>query len=204
MRVTRPIVGLDPSLSGLAIAVSGGEIQELKTRPSGREVHARLCRFELLTAAVAEELPQRSIVFIEGYSFGSKGSSGVTLGEFGGVLRLSLIRLRHTLVEVAPATLKKFATGKGNAKKPAVVSALTKRFGEVFDTDNQADAFGLMKLGEYALGALDSADLTKPQRAAVDAIVLPPTLSLVAGGASPAAPSEGTAGDEGSLGGTAA
>lgn len=53
---------------------------------------------------------------------------------------------------VWPATLKKWTTGKGNAKKPAVVAAVNERFGPPFVTDdNEADAIALL---EYARAEL--------------------------------------------------
>ena len=51
----------------------------------------------------------------------------------------------------SPAELKKFATGKGNANKAAMIAAVSKRWGPTSD-DNEADAIALMHLAltEYA------------------------------------------------------
>jgi Holliday junction resolvasome RuvABC endonuclease subunit len=51
----------------------------------------------------------------------------------------------------SPAELKKFATGKGNANKAAMVAAISARYGPVSD-DNEADAIALLHLAlsEYA------------------------------------------------------
>lgn len=40
-------------------------------------------------------------------------------------------------------TIKKFATGKGNAKKKAMIAAVAERWGLITDDDNEADAFAL-------------------------------------------------------------
>lgn len=44
---------------------------------------------------------------------------------------------------VPVGTIKKFATGKGNASKDAMIAAVAKRWGLVTDDDNEADAFAL-------------------------------------------------------------
>ena len=56
------------------------------------------------------------------------------------------------MIECPPALLKKFATGKGNAPKPLVVSELTKRYGRVFRSDDEADAYGLLMLALVVTG----------------------------------------------------
>jgi Holliday junction resolvasome RuvABC endonuclease subunit len=57
-------------------------------------------------------------------------------------------RIEHAAVH--SATLKKFATGKGNADKPAMVAAVARRWKAVID-DNEADAIALF---HYALAEL--------------------------------------------------
>src|SRR3990167_3659041 len=86
-------------------------------------------------------------IFIEGYSFGSNmpGKNGTV--EFGGLLRWHLVDLAPRVYEVAPTTLKKFVTGKGNAKKEQILAHVQKRWGEMFETNDAGDAFGLYKLG---------------------------------------------------------
>jgi len=56
--------------------------------------------------------------------------------------------IEHTAVY--PSTLKKFTTGKGNAKKPDVLAAVCRRWKAVTD-DNEADAVALL---HYALEEL--------------------------------------------------
>jgi len=45
---------------------------------------------------------------------------------------------------VHPATVKKWATGKGNSKKPEMQAEAGRRAGREFDSDDEADAFLLM------------------------------------------------------------
>lgn len=55
-------------------------------------------------------------VFIEGYSHGSTGKH-LEIAENCGLLKYKLFREGVDFVTVPPTTLKKFATGKGNADK---------------------------------------------------------------------------------------
>jgi hypothetical protein len=56
------------------------------------------------------------IVYIEGYSMGSKGQV-FHIAENTAILKHYFHRTGIEVIEVAPTTLKKFATGKGNATK---------------------------------------------------------------------------------------
>jgi len=59
-------------------------------------------------------------VMIEGYSMGSTGSRVFNIGEHGGVLKHKLYKEDIKFDVIAPTSVKKFATGKGNAKKSAM------------------------------------------------------------------------------------
>jgi len=164
------VVGIDASLTGLAICVANDVdvlLQvEFTSKPAkslrGRfERYQRLC--DQVVAALAPYRGDIDAIGLEGYNFGSQTSS-TTLGEFGGQLRAALLRTANVL-EVSPSTLKQFAAGKGNAKKLEVVSALSHRYGRQFRTDNEADAFGLAQLMLCAIGAATPA--TEAQRKAV-------------------------------------
>ncbi len=62
---------------------------------------------------------------LEGYGHGmARGYALTQLGELDGVIRTALFEAGVPFVEVAPATLKKYATGRGNATKPRVPAKL--------------------------------------------------------------------------------
>lgn len=48
--------------------------------------------------------------------------------------------------------IKRFATGKGNAKKPQMVEAAKKRFGYTGDNDNIADALWILAVAKNEFG----------------------------------------------------
>ncbi len=158
--IERTVLAIDASLSGFAIAlhIPGMPLfeRELKTSPA-TSVRARIERYMKLADPAVELARQHqpALCVIEGYSFGSQDRGLRDIAELGGILRLKLLPHCDAVIECAPASLKKFATGKGNGKKAAVVSALAKRYDREFRTDNQADAFGLLQLGLCMLGCVE-------------------------------------------------
>lgn len=156
------VVGIDPSMSGFAVAVSDARtvlIEEMKTKPAPT-LRGRFARYAKL-AGYASSIVYRhqpSLVLIEGYSYGAKGAATLSLAELGGVVRQRLLAHAMPVIEVPPSVLKKFATGRGNAGKAEVVSALSKRYDREFRTDNEADAFALAMLGLVAMGVVSHAN----------------------------------------------
>lgn len=157
----RTAIGLDPSLTGLAICciAEDGTVRETvlaKSPPHGPTIGSRVSRFRKLANSASDWLLQHAApgpLLIEGYSFGSNGSAVLTLAEFGCYLRVKLLASGFTPTEVAPGTLKKFCTGKGVGDKVAIAASLARRYDRDFPGgDNQADAFGLAKLCACVLG----------------------------------------------------
>lgn len=161
------VMGLDLSLTstGYSCGERLGNLPVVKER--GPERLNSLCFF--LIVIVAEEKPD--LVVIENYSFGSRNSQAHAIGEWGGVVRVALWRLGVPYVEVPPTCRAKFATGKGNASKGEVMSAVSARTGIVWSgtgADDRCDAWileemGLAKFGEarYEWPALNLSALDK-------------------------------------------
>lgn len=164
------IVGLDLSLTSTGVATPSGT-QTVKSRAKGME---RL--YELRRAALDYAMdPERAgLVVIEGYSMGTQrqASHAHALGELGGVVRLALWERGLPYVDVPPATLKRFATGKGNAPKDQVLVAAVKRSGIEFATNDEADAWWLRALACEAYGE-PIVDVPAAQRAVVSAVSWP-------------------------------
>ncbi|MDQ2782217.1 MAG: hypothetical protein M3Y26_06735 [Actinomycetota bacterium] len=133
------VVGLDLSLTATGLARANGTFT-LKTTKRGMD---RLNWFRYYLAAEAQGA---DLVAIEGYAFG-RPNQACHLGELGGVVRLELWRADIPYVDIPPATVKKYATGKGNASKGMVLEAASKRSGLDFaGDDNRADAWWLRAL----------------------------------------------------------
>ena len=86
------------------------------------------------------------IVMVEGYGYANKHTL-VPLVTIGTVLRYFLWQNDTPWVEVAPPSLKKFVTGKGNAKKEMILKEVFKRWGHDLPTNDEADAVGLAYMG---------------------------------------------------------
>lgn len=96
-------------------------------------------------------------VFLEDYAFSSKGMV-FKLGELGGIIKYIIRnKLKLPIYRVAPTTLKKFTTGKGNANKEQMMNSIFQTYGLSFVDDNIADAYALARYGLHALtkGGLD-------------------------------------------------
>ena len=97
-------------------------------------------------------------VFIEGYSFGSKGQAIFQIAENCGILKYRLQELKFDYETIVPSVVKKGATGKGNADKDMMYEAFVKEtkldLKKLFDTDKVgnpisdiADSYFIQKVG---------------------------------------------------------
>lgn len=73
--------------------------------------------------------------------------AALKLGELAAIVKLELYeRDKIFPLQVAPMTLKKFASGKGNSKKQEMLMQMYKRWGVEFSDDNAADSYALARL----------------------------------------------------------
>lgn len=88
--------------------------------------------------------------------------AALVLGELSATVRLAIYdhyegNLKFPL-KVPPMTLKKYAAGKGNAKKQEMLLQIYKRWGIEFNDDNAADSYALARLvSGNADGAIEKA-----------------------------------------------
>lgn len=149
MSVDKRVVGLDLSLTGTGIAHPDGTTETIRTKHRGCErlIHIR----DHITAAIWPHRVPANLVVIEDYAYSRAAAHSHELGELGGVVRVALHERGIPFVCVGPSSLKKFATGKGNADKHAMRIAAYKTADLEFDDDNQCDAAWLRWMGLYAL-----------------------------------------------------
>ena len=147
-------VGMDPSFNGFAIIVLDKDAniieQRLIASNTKAEIEDRLIELE----AGYEFIPNINClhsVFLEGPAFLANGKFALQMGALHFMIRLMLKRKGVNYHVIAPGTLKKFVTGKGNAKKDLILLKVYKKWGVEFENDNLADAYGLarMALEEY-------------------------------------------------------
>jgi len=116
--------------------------------------------FHVLGRHISPKIGFRSInkIFIEGYSFGSKGQGLFQIAENCGILKYRLMDSHIPYETIVPSVVKKGATGKGNADKDKMYEAFCKdtktNLKKVFDTEKVGnpisdivDSFYIAKLG---------------------------------------------------------
>lgn len=143
-------VGLDLSLTS-----TGMSVEDRRTVIATKNKGAQ--RLFDISQRIADEMTcvVNPVAMIEGYSFASRNSHAHAIGELGGVVRLRLWHMNIPYVEVPPTCRAKFATGKGNAGKGEVMSAVSARTGIVWSgagADDLCDAFLLEEIGLLHLG----------------------------------------------------
>lgn len=136
------VMGLDLSITAPGIALPDGTTYTIKT--NAKDGDRRLQHIvDNIGVALGEDNEDGirdaiDLVVIEDLPTHAK-SAGIT-GMVHGAVRLRLIDFGTPYVLITPATLKAFATGKGNADKTAMAIAALKRAGREFGDDNQVDA----------------------------------------------------------------
>lgn len=121
----------------------------IKSKPGGKkpsdEIERIIAIVDKIAALVDEYQPQ--IVAIEGMAFMAKGTSLVQLSGLNYMLRAELLERKIPFVIVAPTSLKKFVTNKGNAQKDQMMLETYKRWGVSILDNNECDAYGLAQVG---------------------------------------------------------
>jgi Holliday junction resolvasome RuvABC endonuclease subunit len=135
------IVGLDLSLTATGIAHTDGQTETVQSRTAAGDMRLLLIRGAVIDAvqdgcdlAVIEDLPTHA------------HGAGIT-GMVHGAVRSLLLLQGTPYALVPPATLKKYAVGKGNAAKPDMRMALYQRASLDMRDDNQVDAWWLRAAG---------------------------------------------------------
>jgi crossover junction endodeoxyribonuclease RuvC len=173
------IIGLDLSLTATGVADSHGAPQLIKPRTKGHE------RLEQIAGAVDSIVlvgntmsDTADLVVVEGPSFGSEGSAYHQLAGLWWLITHNLWTARIPYAVVSPQARAKYATGKGNAGKDAVLAAVVRRFPALEVNDNNvADAVVLMAMGCDRAG-VPLVDMPAVNREALAKVDWPPLLCL--------------------------
>lgn len=150
------VIGIDPSLTATGIADSDGELSTVRAHFRLKDGRLRSIYKAVMDVAdaAAHDLPDvdnpDARAVIEDLPKQAMGA-GIT-GMVQGVVRLALIENGVPYIKIPPATLKKFATGKGNADKAAMRVAWQQYSGIDNPDDNQVDAAFLRLIGLHLSG----------------------------------------------------
>ena len=143
MAKTKTLVGIDYSLTSPAVCIDNGNLMfyylTSKKKWTGiisedifgykhKEWKDPIERFTNISDFVMDILLQcyNPQIFIEGYSYGSKGQGLFQIAENCGILKYRLLEKGYSYNTVVPSVVKKGATGKGNADKDMMYEAFVK------------------------------------------------------------------------------
>jgi Holliday junction resolvasome RuvABC endonuclease subunit len=161
-QVMKTIVGIDYSLTSPAICINYngdlmfyyltnkkkyiGQMSNYIIGYEHQEYDTPIKRFSQISDWVIKKIHTLQFnlnnslqVFIEGYSFGSKGQAIFQIAENCGILKYRLQELNIKYETIVPSVIKKFATGKGNADKDMMYDSFYKEtkmnLKKIFDTE---------------------------------------------------------------------
>lgn len=157
-------IGIDLSLTGTGICILENEkivdTKLIKSKKEGDTPTDEIIRMYSIVEEVVEEFLiynskeeiSVDLVLLEGISYMSKNTTALSqLSGLSYMVRSELFRNDIPFVIVAPSSLKKFITGKGNSPKDIIMMEIYKGWGETITDNNKADAFGLAMIGQYLL-----------------------------------------------------
>jgi Holliday junction resolvasome RuvABC endonuclease subunit len=144
------VIGIDPGLqhTGYSYMVGGdlvhGRFSSGTKRGPKRLSHMR-DEFDALLYGASYHMDGLDLIVYEDYSMGSRGNT-FHIGELGGLYKTLAYDQGRDVLLVPPPSLKLFL-GKGNLSKEQVRAAVLVQYGFAFETDDEADAFTLMAMG---------------------------------------------------------
>ena len=146
-------VGVDHSFNGTAIIVIDKEgciVENILYKSKGNNDVEKLIDIENKISFVPNIISLER-VYIEAPSLHSKGTNALQMGALHYMIATYLHKHKVNYKAIEPTKLKKFATGKGNAKKELMLLNVYKKWGISFENNNSADAYSLarMALEEY-------------------------------------------------------
>jgi len=149
-QIMQTIIGIDYSLNSPAICIADTSFEFEKcqfyfltskkkhignfgkniTGYEHKEYKNAIERFKNLSDFILHCLEKTSLkktIFIEGYSFGSKGQAIFQIAENCGILKYRLDYEKDFIYDtIVPSVVKKFASGKGNADKEKMYDSFKK------------------------------------------------------------------------------
>lgn len=163
-------LGLDLSLTHTGVCtIEDGKLIEswsIKSKPVGPKPADELKRLQTIVDTISERgvvAQSHDMVVIEGLAFMARNTTAlVQLAGLNYMVRAMLAYMGAPFVIVAPSSLKKFITGKGNGDKNIMLMEVYKQYGHTFLDDNECDAFCLALIGQAVVD--NKMKLTVPQK----------------------------------------
>lgn len=162
-------VGIDPSTKTgfVALDENGQVLRAKELRGVGEDDPKRMTT--LIDEVIAHIRKEEDFIVIEGFGFASQ--QAIQLGGIGWGIRMALFRRGIQYIDASPSQVKKFATGKGNAKKEAMILPIYKHWGFEHPSDNVRDAYVMAQIAKALKQSPDN--LYKYQQEVLKAILKP-------------------------------
>jgi len=143
-------VGLDPSINATGVVILDDcaniiEQRIFSVKDEDKLFERSLIKYEEEISFISRIL-NLGAVYIEGPSYQSAGQAILQMGAIHFLTRVYLFKNDKNYKVIAPGTLKKFVTGKGNSKKDLMLLKTFKKWGVEFSDNNICDAYGLARM----------------------------------------------------------
>lgn len=93
-----------------------------------------------------------TLVVYEDYAMGARGNNMFHMGELGGVLKVLIWSKGVDLLPIPPTVMKSVIALDGKADKTKIATALKVRYNLTVTQHDEADAAGLLLLGDMYCG----------------------------------------------------
>ena len=182
------VIGLDLSWTSIGLADANGVAHTIGTNSHAYPndmARATSIVDQIFDYIVTTDHETVDLVAVEGFSHGS-GFQAHRMGGLNYVVQMELYREKIPVVMIPPASVKKYASGNGNAAKSLMLVEAVKRLGYEGSSDDEADALWLrqMALARYApemAVEVPKSHLSKMDNVSwpmLDVVVLPPAPPL--------------------------
>ena len=160
-------LGIDLSMTGTGVVrLKDGHYtsQLIKTKPT-KSAEEEVKRLQTIRDKI--EMNDIDLAVIEGLSYATRNTTSlIQLAALNYMVRERLMMEKIQFIIVAPTTLKKFVTGKGNAQKDLMLLETYKRYKVNITDNNIMDGYGLARIGEALLD--NKVQLTEKQKEVVE------------------------------------
>lgn len=169
------VIGLDLSITATGMCLVDGFCCTVGGKSTLSDWRIKLIADAVREAHYDGDWRHHPLVVIEDLAVHGPGGA-LHAAQVMGAVKLTLMAKGTPYLLVPPSSLKKYATGKGNATKADMAVALYKRAGLELADDNQVDAWWLRALGLQMLGE-PVVELPAVNLSALDRLTLPEPLN---------------------------
>lgn len=145
------VVGLDLSLRGTGIAHVDGRTETFAPACDDDRNYGLDRMIEIRDHVIDAVPADTELVVIEALAFAAHDTNR-QLAKLAGIVTCALYERGDALLLVPPATVKKYATGKGTIKKEEVLAAAIRRLDYQGASLDEADALWLRAIGAALVG----------------------------------------------------